>query len=82
MAKSKKLLDNLLAADTSVTFEKRSRVQNTIKYAFMAWEIGIQDTHLVKQLTSVIIEGFMRKHAFIIIDTVPCGVEQLAGEFT
>lgn len=44
--------------------------------------IYIEDTHLVKQLTSVIIEGIVRKHAFIIIDTVPCGVEQLAGEFT
>lgn len=39
-------------------------------------------SHLVKQLLCVIIEGIMGEHAFIIIDTISCGVEKLTGEFT
>lgn len=39
-------------------------------------------SHLVKQLLCVIVKGFMGEHAFIIVDTVPCGVEKLTGKFT
>lgn len=42
----------------------------------------VRGSYFVEQLLSVIIESFMRKHAFVTVDTVPCGVEQLTGEFT
>lgn len=42
----------------------------------------ILSQHLVEQLLGVVIEGFMGKHAFVVVDTLPSGVKQLAGEFT
>lgn len=46
----------------------------------MGYSVG--GSYLVEQLLSVIVEGVMGEHAFVAVDTVPCGVEQLTGEFT
>lgn len=43
---------------------------------------SVRGSYLVEQLLGVIIEGIMGEHAFVAVDTVPCGVEQLTGEFT
>lgn len=44
------------------------------------FEVG--GSYLVKQLPSIIVEFLMGEHTLVTIDTLPCGVEQLTGEFT
>lgn len=57
-------------------------MHNTSEKMFFRADYSVWGPYLVEQLLRVIIKCFMGEHALIVVDTVPCGVEQLTGEFT